>query len=120
MNRTFSHLAPALLVAAGILFASALAVLARQAAWTAVVCPLVLVMALLGADLIHRRRSGGEAPPSPSVLLLAVAILVACGIVGFRDPRSVAEMLPLLGSCAALPVILRRTRAAQAQACRQA
>jgi hypothetical protein len=116
MNGRLSHLAPALLMAAAILFASALAAAAPHAAWTAVVCPLLLVIALLGADLIHRRRSGGEAPPSPSVLLLAVAIPVACGIVGFRNPGGLAEMIPILGSCAAIPVIIRRT-GAQTQTC---
>lgn len=116
MNLRLLHLAPALLMAVGILFASALAAAAPHAVWTAVVCPLLLVTALLGADLIHRRRSGGEAPLSPSVMLLAVALLVACGMVGFRNPGGVAEMIPILGGCAAVPVITRRT-GAQMQAC---
>jgi hypothetical protein len=117
MNRTLSHLAPALWVAAGILSASALAAAAPHAAWTAVVCPLLLVLALLGADLIQRRRSGGGSSPSPGVLLLAVAVPVACGILAFRNPAGLAEMLPILGCGAAVPVIVRRTRA-QTQPCR--
>jgi len=103
MNRTLSNLGPALLLAAVMLAAAALAGMAPPAPWTAVASSLLLVLGLLGADLVHRRRL----LPSPSALLSATALLVACGIVASHDLDRLAEMIPLLGSCAAIPIILR-------------
>lgn len=102
MNRTLSSLGPALFMALLILIASALAVAAPRASWAAVAGPILLVLGLIGIDLVQRRRW----LPSPSALLVAAAILVACGIVGFNDNRLVG-LITVLGSCAAVPVILR-------------
>jgi peptidoglycan/LPS O-acetylase OafA/YrhL len=108
MNRIPSNLGPALSMALVMLAAAALAKAAPQAAWTAVAAPLLLVLALVGTDLVQRRRAGRRPLPSASVLLVAAAILVACGIVASRDLDGLAAMIPILGSCAAVPVILRR------------
>jgi len=113
MNRELSNLGPALFLAVVMLVASALAAVAPHAAWTAVASPLLLVLALVGTDLYLLRRRRYSAPrsrPSSSVLLMAGAILVACAIIAVRDLDQIAGMIPILGSCAALPVILRRDR----------
>jgi len=107
MNRTLSNLGPALLLAVVMVVATALVVAAPHAWWTAVAGPLLLVLALVGTDVVQRRRSGRRSLPSPSVLLVAATILVACGIVASRDLDHLAVMIPILGSCAAVPVILR-------------
>ncbi|HVT61515.1 MAG TPA: hypothetical protein VHR45_24350 [Thermoanaerobaculia bacterium] len=107
MNRTLSNLGPALFLALLILAATALAAAATRASWTAVAGPLLLVLGLVGTDLVRRRRPGRRSLPSSSVLLLAAAILVACGIVASRDLDRLAGLIPILGSCAAVPVILR-------------
>lgn len=116
MNRThtLSNLGPALLVAVVMLVSTALAGRAPHASWTAVAGPLLLALALVGADLVHRRRF----LPSPSALLLAAAILVACGIVAARDPDRLAGMMPILGGGAAIPLLLRHQGARTA--CRRA
>jgi hypothetical protein len=103
MNRRLSNLGPALFLAVVMLVATALAVAAPRASWTAAAGPLLLVLALVGTDLVQRRRL----LPSPSVLMLAATLLVACGIVASRDPGRLAGMIPILGSCAALPILLR-------------
>jgi peptidoglycan/LPS O-acetylase OafA/YrhL len=107
MNRTLSNLGPALFMALLMLVASALAVAAPRASWAAFACPMLLVLGLVGTDLVQRRRSGRRLLPSASVLLLAAAILVACGIVASHDLNRLAGLIPILGSCAAVPVILR-------------
>jgi hypothetical protein len=107
MNRTLSNLGPALFLAVVMLVATALAKAAPHAAWTAAAGSLLLVLALVGTDLVHRRRSGHRALPSAGVLLLAAGILVACGIVASRDLDRLAVMIPILGCCAAVPVFLR-------------
>jgi hypothetical protein len=107
MNRTLSNLGPALFLTVVMLAATALVKAAPQASWAAFAGPLLLVLALVGTDLFLRRRSGRRLVPSSSALLVAAAILVACAIVGPRDLDRLAAMIPLLGCCAALPVILR-------------
>jgi hypothetical protein len=107
MNRTLSNLGPALLQAVVLVVATALAVAAPHAAWTAVAVPVLLVLALVGTDIVHGRRSGRRSLVSASVLVLAVTIVIGCGIVASRDLDQLAGAIPILGSCAALPVILR-------------
>jgi hypothetical protein len=108
MNRTLSNLGPSLFLAAAILVASALTVAAPHASWAAVAGPLLLVLALVGTDVALRRRSGRGTRPSASVLLLAASLVVACGIVASNGPDRLAGMILILGSGAAVPVVLRQ------------
>jgi hypothetical protein len=103
MNRTLSNLGPALFLAAVMLAASALAAAAPHSLWAAVAAPLLLALGLVGTDLVQRRRFR----LSPEVLLLAAAILVACGIVASRGPDQLALMIAVFGSSVAIPVVLR-------------
>jgi len=106
MNRTLSNLGPALVMAVATVVATVLVAAAPHAPWTAVAGPLLLVLALLVTDVVQRRRSGRPSPPSASALLLAASILVACGILASSDLGRLAETMPILGTCAALPAIL--------------
>jgi hypothetical protein len=108
MNRMPSNLGPMLVMAVATLVATALVAAAPHAPWTAVAGPLLLVLALLVTDLVQRRRSGHRPLPSASALLLAAIILVACGILASGDLGRLGGMMPILGTCAALPVILAR------------
>lgn len=114
MNRTLSSLGPALFMALLILVASALAVAAPRASWAAFAGPILLVLGLIGIDLVQRRRW----LPSPGALLVAVAILVACGIVASSDLNRSVGLITMLCGCAAVPVILRHKGARPS--CRQA
>jgi hypothetical protein len=118
-RRTLSNLGPPLLMAAAILAASALVKTAPHAVWAAVAAPLLLVAALLATDVADRRRAGGRPLPSPSALLLSAAFLAACGIVASAGLDRLAEMIPILGACAALPAI-QRAEGARRLACRRA
>lgn len=106
MNRRLSTLGPTLVMAGATLVATALVAAAPHARWTAVAGPLLLVSALLVTDLAQRRRSGRGTVPSPSTLLMAAVLLVACGIVASGDLRQLAAMMPIFGACAALPALL--------------
>jgi hypothetical protein len=108
MKRTLSNLVPALLLAVAILAATALAAAAPHAPWTAAAGPLLLALAIAGTDLIQRRHGAGRRfLPSPSALLLAAAILAASGIVASGGVARLAAAMPILGTGASLPVILR-------------
>jgi hypothetical protein len=95
-------------LAAAVLAAAALAVMAPRAPWTAVAGPLLLVLALVGADVVQRRRAGRRPLPSASALLVAAAIAVACVIVASSGLDRLGGMIPVFGGCAAIPLILRR------------
>lgn len=109
MKRTLSNLSPALFLAVALLAASALVAAAPWAPWTAAAGPLLLGLALVGADVVYRPRSGGPLRPSSSSLLLAATLLVACGIVASssRNPVALAGMFPILGGGVITPLILR-------------
>jgi peptidoglycan/LPS O-acetylase OafA/YrhL len=106
MNRSLSNLGPVLCMAIATLAATALATAAPAAPWTAVAAVSLLVLAMVGTDLVDRRRAGRRSP-SWGALLLAAAILVACALVAASGLDHLAAMLPILGSCAAMPAILR-------------
>jgi hypothetical protein len=106
MRRTLSKLGPALFMAAMTLVATAMLAAARHASWSALAGTLILVLALLGTDLVQRRGSGAGSRPSPAALFLAATLLFAGSILS-DDRDALAAMLPILGTCAALPFLLR-------------
>ena len=114
MKSTLSNLGPALLCAAALLLASVLIKAAPHAPWAAVACPALVVLALLGTDMIQRRRFR----PSPIVLVLAAGFGIACGILASGGSEQFAAMIPILGSSVMLPLVLRAE--GRRPACRQA
>jgi hypothetical protein len=109
MSNLFSKNAPALLLAAAMLVGSAITVAAPRLPG-AVGGPLVLVLGLLGADVLQRRRAGLGSRPASSTLLLAASLLVACGILTATDTDGLLPMFPILGGAAAAS-LLRPSRA---------
>lgn len=103
MKRTLSNLGPALFFAAAILMASALIKAAPHATWAAIASPALLVLALIGTDLVQRRRFR----PSAIALVLAPTFVVACGLLASRGLDQLAAMIPILGSSIMLPLIFR-------------
>jgi peptidoglycan/LPS O-acetylase OafA/YrhL len=114
MNSKLSNLRPALFLAAAILAASLLVKVAPHAAWAAVASPALLVVALLGAELVQRRRF----VPSPIALTLAAAFVAACVLLASDTPEHFAAMIPILGSSVMLPIVLRAE--GRRPSCRQA
>jgi len=114
MNHTLSKLGPALLCAAVLLLASVLIKAAPHALWATVASPALVVLALLGADMVQRRRF----LPSRIVLVLAAGFGIASGILASGGSEQFAAMIPILGSSVMLPLVLRAE--GRRPVCRQA
>lgn len=97
---TLIELSPALLIAAGILAATSLAV--HLSGWLLWVAPLLLASTLLGAGMLQNHLRGSSPLPTTPSLILAGSILVVAAMVGSDSPKPMADMMPLLGATAVL------------------
>jgi hypothetical protein len=99
------NLTPSLLMAAGILASSYVAVHTAKSEWLVLAAPLLLASAILGADVWDSRLRGKLSGPSPAALLLAGAFFLACLSVTLSDPGLVRTLIPILGAASwvALP-----------------
>jgi hypothetical protein len=91
------NLTPSLLIAAGILTSTYVAVHTAKSEWLVLAAPLLLSSAILGADMWKSRLRGKLSGPSPAALLYASSILLASTIVTLRDPALVKTILPVIG-----------------------
>ena len=105
--RKLHDLFPALGLAAAVLAASLLAVSVGDSRWTMLLAPLLMALAMLAADLWQARRQGRPLRLSTGTLMLAVALVLACYIVGMDDPRQVQSLLPVLAAASAASISLR-------------
>jgi hypothetical protein len=112
--RRFSliELSPALLIAAGILVATSLAM--HLTGWLVWVPPLLLACTVLGANMLQSRLRGPSLLPTPPSLILASAILVVAAMVGTDSPKPMANMMPILGATAVLALARQPRRHSEA------
>jgi hypothetical protein len=105
-------LGPSLLVGLGIIVATFVAVRAAGYGSWVLAAPLVLALAILGADMLASHQRGSSSGPSWAALFLAGACLLAGLIVTLREPSLVSSFIPVIGitSWIALPR-LRQPRA---------
>lgn len=96
-SKTWLNRGPALLLALGIIVATALAVWAADSLWLVLVGPLLLALAIVGADALGSHLRGQSLAPSLGALMLATTLLAACLILALADPAGVAPMIPILG-----------------------
>jgi hypothetical protein len=106
-RKHWNEIIPALVFAIGILASTLVAVLASGSGWLIAASTLLFVVSLLGADVLSSRFRGESLAPSPIAMLLAVAFLVACGIVAVRDPALVATLIPVLGGGSGVSLLWR-------------
>jgi hypothetical protein len=93
-------LGPALVLAAGVLASTWLAVrLGTDGAWV-MLAPLVLAASLVGADRWRQRLGAGSSILSPGSMIMTAAILIAGLIVTLHSPGLVANLIPIVGACA--------------------
>jgi hypothetical protein len=105
------RLAPSLLLAAGILISTYLAVHALPA--STLVAPLLLALSVIAASVVDAALRGQRARPSAAALIVALAIPAAWLFMDGNEPRVLTAMLPSLGAvgwAALLPASPRRTR----------
>ena len=91
------ELGPSLLVAAGIVAATFVAVLAAKSGWLVLAGPLLLALTVVGADVLGSRLRGKSSRPSWTALLLGGSFLLAGVIVALRDPSLVKTLIPVIG-----------------------
>ena len=108
MNRKhFTAVGPSLIVAAGIIGSTFIAVVAADWQWLVMAAPAVLALAFVGADLLAARMGGCEARPSWPVLLLGATIILASQLVALRDPAMMKMLLPVIAGPLWVTLMLR-------------
>lgn len=100
-------LTPSMLLATAIILSTLVASLATKSGWLVLTAPLLLSLAVVGADALHRRLSGASSHPSPAALILGVSFLLAGVLVTSRDPGLVKTLIPLIGVTAWATLLLR-------------
>jgi hypothetical protein len=90
-------LGPSLLVGAGIVAATFVAVLAAESGWLVLAGPLLLALTVVGADVLGSRLRGKPSRPSWTALFIGGSFLLAGLIVALRDPSLVKTLIPVLG-----------------------
>lgn len=97
-RKPWIHLVPAVLLALGVILATAVSVWAADSQWLVLTGPLVLALALLGADALTSRLRGEPFVPSWLGLVMGAVFLGASLIVALADPTRVALLIPVLGA----------------------
>jgi hypothetical protein len=100
-------LSPSLLVGAGIVVSTLIAVRAAGSGWWVLAGPLLLALAVVSADLLDSRLRGESSGPSWAALILGGAFLLAGSIVTHRDPSLVKTLIPVLGTASWVTLLLR-------------
>ena len=97
-RRYWLSLTPSLLIAVGVIISTYIAVHTAKSEWLVLAAPLLLSLAILGADVWNSRLRGKPAGPSQAALFLAGAFLLACVSVTLTDPGMVKTLIPILGA----------------------
>jgi hypothetical protein len=106
-RKYWPDLGPSLLVGAGIVAATFVAVLATESGWLVLAGPLLLALTVVGADVLGSRLRGKPSRPSWTVLFLGGSFLLAGVIVALRDPSLVKTLIPVVGVTAWPALLLR-------------
>lgn len=101
------HLAPALVLALGIIVSSLLTVSASGSLGLVGAGVLLMAVSIVGADVLDAWLRRQSLIPSPQGILAVVALLVACGIVALRGPGLVSMLIPVLGGGSATALLFK-------------
>lgn len=101
------NLGPSLLVGAGIIVSTLIAVLTAESGWWVLAGPLLLASTFVGTDILDSRLKGELAGPSWAALLSGSTLLLAGLIVALRDPSLVKTLIPVLGPSVWIANLLR-------------
>ncbi len=103
-----SPIRQSLLLAAGILASTGIAVSMSELGWWVMLAPGVMSLAVAAAATMAKRT--GDRASTVGGLIMAASLLLAGVILTASDPGAVPESMPLLGVAAATPFLLRRRR----------
>jgi hypothetical protein len=101
------ELGPSLLVAAGILAATLVAVLAAQSRWGVSGGLMLLALAVVSADVMDSRLRGTAPGPSWAARILVGSFLTAGLMVDLHDPGLVSTLIPTIGVASWVVLLLR-------------
>ena len=108
MKRKFwPDLGPSVLVGAGIIVSTFIAVQTTESTWWVMAGPLVLAGTFVGADVMDSRLRGESSAPTWGALLLGVVFVLAGVIVALRDPSLVKTLVAVIGPATWVTVLLR-------------
>lgn len=107
MRKFWIDLSSSLLVALAIIFGTFLAARGGEARWLVMIGPLVLALGLICADVLDSRLEGPRSRPSWTALILSGCVVLACWLVGFRDPYLVKSFIPCVGIVGWITLFLR-------------
>jgi hypothetical protein len=100
-------LPPSILLACAIILSSLIAVLAAKSTWLFFLAPALLAVAGGGADALNSFLRGKSSHPSPGALILGATFLLAGSLATLGDPSLVKTLLPIVGACAWVTLLLR-------------
>jgi hypothetical protein len=98
-------LSPSILVAVGIVVSTFIAARAAGSGWLVLTGPLLLALAVVGADVLNARLRGASSAPSWAALFMGGSCLLAGLIVTRRDPTLVKTLMPIIGMAAWVTVL---------------
>lgn len=105
MTRT--RVVPGVLLAAGIVGSTALAVATEDAGMLVVIAPAVLAAFAVVAGVMAGRRGGGDAGGRLGAsLIVGAAVLLAGFLTALGDASAMTTMMPILGAGVAAPVVI--------------
>lgn len=113
MQARFRSLVPSLLLAAGILGATALSLLSATSLAWALAGPLALAVVVIASKALDNRLMS-RADSYGAATIMAGGVFAGGAIVAFGDPSSVPMMMPILGACTAVVLTPRRCAASVA------
>jgi hypothetical protein len=111
MKRDLRSLLPALLLAAGCLGATAVAVWSSRSLVLALAGPVVLAATIIAAGAV-RRRLLSRPQSYVADAIMAGAVVASGALVAVVEPSSVILMMPILSACAAMTLLPKRRCAA--------
>jgi uncharacterized protein YqgC (DUF456 family) len=98
-RKSWLNLTPSLLIAIAILASTYIAGLTQKSGWLFLAAPLLMSLAILGADVLNSRLKGrSPSGPSRAALISAGSFLLSCLIVSFIDRNLVKTVIPLIGA----------------------
>jgi hypothetical protein len=98
MKASVQALFPPLILAGGILAATAISLLTTESRWLALAAPLALALSVVLARVSRRRASGQQPACGRTTLVIASAQFVIGAALALIDPASLPLFLPLLGA----------------------
>jgi len=99
-RKYWRDITPSILVAVGIVVSTFVASRAAGFGWLVLGGPLLLALAVVGADVLNARLRGESPSPSWAALLMGGSCLLAGLIVTLRAPALLKPLMPIIGIAA--------------------